>query len=110
MSYRFSVDLSALERASAGVNQVLYEFGEVSPGSLTTGSDVTGNAELSGVLGDFCSRWQRGVADLASEGQQIAHRLGYAVYAYSAYEEATRHAAAEGGTVSGEGSDPAAQG
>lgn len=101
MSYRFSVDLSALERAADGVSEVLYEVGELNLTRLPTGADVAGDSGLANVLGDFCSRWQRGVQDLASEGRQIADRLGYAVHAYAAYEEATRHAAAEGGAISG---------
>ncbi|HEX4787704.1 MAG TPA: hypothetical protein VH372_04535 [Actinospica sp.] len=39
---------------------------------------MTGDGALADVLGDFCSRWQRGVANLATEGQQIAGRLTYA--------------------------------
>lgn len=106
MSYRFSVDLPALERAAAGVNEVLYEVSELDLTHLPTGSDVTGDSGLADTLGDFCSRWERGVMNLASDGKQIARRLGYAVYAYSAYEEANRNAATENGTVAGNTPDP----
>lgn len=110
MSYSFSVDLTALERAADGVNDVLGEFAEVNLGLLAAGSGVTGDDGLAGALSDFCSRWQRGVTNLASEGRQIAERLDYAMQAYTAYEEATRQAAAEGGTVSGAVPDPGAAG
>lgn len=100
VGYRFSVDLRTLERASAGVNQVLSEIGETNITQLPAGADVSGNGGLADVLGDFCSRWQRGLQNLATEGQQTADRLGYAVHAYASYEEATRQATAEGAAVS----------
>jgi hypothetical protein len=109
MGYRFSVDLTALERAAEGVNQVLYESSQMDLTQLPSGSATVGDDNLAGVLGDFCSRWERGIQRLVTEGQQIAERLGYAVYAYSTYEDATRHAAAEGGTVAGDAPDPGTQ-
>jgi hypothetical protein len=120
MGYRFSVDLAALQRAADGVNEVLAEVGQVNLSHLPTGADVTGDGALADVLGDFCSRWQRGVGNLATEGQQIAGRLTYAARAYATYEEATRKAASEGtgaagggtaaGTVAGQASDPGVPG
>jgi hypothetical protein len=114
VDYRFSVDLTALERAADGVSDVIGEVGELNLAHLPTGSDVTGDAALTNVLGDFCARWQQGAENLAAEGQQIAGRLNYAARAYAAYEEATRKAAAggavSGGTVSGQAADPGAPG
>jgi hypothetical protein len=106
MGYQFSVDLTALEDAAAGVNEVVAEASEIRPGSMNTSSDVTGDGGLSNVLGDFCSRWQRGVQNLASDGKKVSDMLNYAQRAYTSYEEATRHAASENGTVSGSIPDP----
>ncbi|MFI9321341.1 hypothetical protein ACIGXI_16380 [Kitasatospora aureofaciens] len=47
-----------------------------------------GNHELAGTLGDFLSRWQRGVDNLTKDGQEISARLSASVKAYSDAEQA----------------------
>lgn len=106
MGYRFSVDLTALEQAAEGVSDVLGAFGGPGLTALPADTSVTGNSSVANALGDFCSRWEQGVQHLVTEGKQIADRLSYAAQAYAAYEDATRHAAAEGGTVAGNAPDP----
>jgi hypothetical protein len=109
MGYRFSVDLTELTRAADGVNEVLCEFSDLDLTRLPTGSGTVGDDGLASVLGDFCSRWERGVQHLVTEGRQISDRLNYAVRAYTAYEEANRNAAAKDGTVAGNAPDPGAR-
>lgn len=84
----FSVDLEALGLAASGISQVLAELRGQQVKDIDCGSDAFGHDRLAGTTRDFCDRWQRGVKNLAEDGQEIADRLTQTVNSYSQAERA----------------------
>jgi hypothetical protein len=81
------VDLRALQDAAAGVNGVLDDVTAQPVSGIPHDSSAVGHEALAATLSDFLDRWQRGVSNLASDGQQIAARLTANVTAYTTVEE-----------------------
>lgn len=104
MADGFRVDLFALERAAAGVNGTLDEVNKQQVSDIPHDPSAIGDGDLASVLSDFLDRWQRGVKNLAQDGQQIATRLTANVAAYVQVEQGI--AGQFTGILSGPGSDP----
>lgn len=100
----YMVDFRALQDAAAGVNGVLDDVSAHPVNGIPHDPSAVGHQALAATVSDFLNRWQRGVSNLASDGQQIAARLTANVNAYSTVEE---HVTAQfNGVLSGTGSDP----
>jgi hypothetical protein len=100
----YMVDIRALRDAAAGVNGVLDDVGESPVSSIPHNLSAIGHQALAATLSDFLGRWQRGVSNLASDGEQIASRLTANVNAYAAVEE---HLTGQfNGVLRGSGADP----
>jgi hypothetical protein len=82
MADGFSVDLPALESASAGINMTLEELSVARIDSLDGDRGAYGDDDLAGAVVDFCDRWEIGVEHLALDGQEVADRLNQCVKAY----------------------------
>jgi hypothetical protein len=82
MTDGFSVDLGALENAAAGVNTTLNDLAARKVSDLAGVAGDYGHADLASTAADFCSRWERGVENLAKDGQQVSDRLSMSVQAY----------------------------
>lgn len=87
MADGFRVDLYALERAAAGVNGTLNEVNTERVSDIPHDSSAIGNDDLASALSDFLNRWQRGVDNLAKDGQEISTRLTANVNAYTRVEQ-----------------------
>ena len=97
----FRVDLGALTRASDGIDGVLYDVGNNKVSDIKVGKSAVGHDRLASSISDFCDRWDRGVNNLAKDGQAVADRLRANVDAYDKTEKAIT------GIFSGRGPDPA---
>jgi hypothetical protein len=107
MAGGFRVDLSALEQAAAGVNGTLEEVSQRSVGEIPHDASAIGHQGLADTLSDFLDRWQRGVDNLATDGQQIASRLTANVNAYRKVEQDLHdHITRINGELQGGGADP----
>lgn len=106
MANGFEVDLSALRNASEGVNDVLGDLAGKKVSDLAPSSSAFGHEGLASTVADFCSRWERGVENLAKDGQEIAARLSYCVLVYDHAERANTASAQS--ILAGPGPDPAA--
>lgn len=96
----FKVDLGALVNASQGIDGVLYDVGNNKVSDIKIGKSQVGHDRLASSISDFCDRWDRGVDNLAKDGQAVADRLRSNVDSY----EKTEHAVT--GVFSGS-TDPA---
>jgi hypothetical protein len=85
----FSVDLDALGTAAAGIIDVLIELDSHKVEDIDCESNAFGHSKLAGTTKDFCDRWQRGVANLAEDGAQIADRLVKSLQTYQDMEDRT---------------------
>lgn len=103
MAGGFSVDLGALGDAVSGINSTIDEVQAHNVAATNCSSAAYGHDRLANTMADFCDRWQRGVQNLATDGQTIADRLNNAM---QAYEEADQKLAL---TFQGSGPDPAGQ-
>jgi hypothetical protein len=107
MADGFSVDLTALESASAGINMTLEELSVARIDSLDGDPGAYGDDELAGAVADFCDRWETGVEHLAVDGQEVADRLNHCVKAYRQVDTAV-HDRMSGLVRRSSGPDPAA--
>lgn len=87
MADGFKVNLYALERAAAGVDGTLDEVNKQKVTDIPHDPSVIGHEDLASTVSDFLDRWQRGVDNLAQDGQQIADRLTANTNAYVAVEQ-----------------------
>ncbi|MER7667697.1 hypothetical protein ABTY61_04415 [Kitasatospora sp. NPDC096128] len=88
MAEGYRVDLHALREAAAGVNGTISKAAKQRVSDIPHDESALGNHDLASTLGDFLGRWQRGVDNLAKDGQEIAVRLAASVKAYSDAEQA----------------------
>jgi len=70
MADGFSVDLPALESASAGINMTLEELSVARIDSLDADRGAYGDEGLAGAVVDFCDRWEIGVDTLQSTARR----------------------------------------
>lgn len=98
----FAVDLDALASAAQGIVGTLAELEQHQVEDIDCDAEAFGHDRLAATTKDFCDRWQRGVKNLAEDGQQIADRLVATVNTYGQAEasaiEALQAAANEGGS------------
>jgi hypothetical protein len=78
----FSVDLGALDSASSGITDTLAKLQFKKVSDLDPKKDDIGHGRLADRLGDFCSRWEIGVENLAKDAQTVSSRLNRSVAAY----------------------------
>ncbi len=104
----FAVDIGALERAAAGIDDILDEATGRRVSGLRCDQAAVGDAGLAGALQDFCSRWQRGIGNLTKDGREMAARLAVCAETYRRAEQDTRDRIANG-VLYGPGQDPAAR-
>lgn len=102
MSDGFSVDLAALASAANGINGLLAELDAHQVDDIDCDQSAFGHERLAGTTKDFCDRWQKGVKNLAEDGQEIAERLTETANAYGqlergAIDKLTGASAADGG-------------
>lgn len=102
----FHVDVGALKQASEGVDGVLQDVHAVKVSDIDPDSSTVGHDRLSGSLSDFTDRWQRGVDNLAKDGQEIASRLRDSLADYEKVERETKQKLDT--FLQGSGPDPAA--
>lgn len=108
MSGGYRVDLTALQQAAEGVNDVLAELAQKKVSDISSDKSAFGHDGLGDTVSDFCDRWQRGVDNLAKDGQEVASRLANNLDAYAHVERALKEQF--GGVLSSpSGPDPAAQ-
>jgi hypothetical protein len=96
----FAVDVAALERAAAGIDDVLDEIAVRDISGLRCDESVAGDGDLAGALAVFCSAWQRGVGSLIKDGREMAARLAVCAATYRTAEQETRDTIV-GGVVRG---------
>lgn len=108
MADGFSVDLAALEGASAGINMTLEELSVAKIDTLDGDRAAYGDDDLARAVVDFCDRWEIGVEHLAVDGQEVADRLNQCVKAYRQVDAAA-HNRLHGVVQSSTGPDPAAE-
>jgi hypothetical protein len=101
MASGFRVDLGALTEASKGIDGVLYDVSNNKVSDIKIDKSAVGHDRLAGSISDFCDRWDRGVHNLAKDGQAVSDRLRANVTAYDKAEKATT------GMFSSAGPDPA---
>ncbi|MFK0294752.1 type VII secretion target [Streptomyces sp. NPDC090442] len=89
MAGQYQVDLEALEKAATGVNGTLDEISVQKVSDILHDESEVGHEQLASTLSDFLDRWQRGVDNLAKDGQEIAARLTASAKAYRDVEEHT---------------------
>ncbi|MFG2399171.1 hypothetical protein [Streptomyces lydicus] len=89
MGEHYQVDLVALEKAATGVNGTLDQIRIKKVSDIAHEETEVGHQQLASTLSDFLDRWQRGVDNLAKDGQEIATRLTATVNAYHRVEEHT---------------------
>jgi hypothetical protein len=82
----FEVDLTSLVRAAEGVNGVItdMEYGKVA--NIGAPDADYGDGDLSGVMSDFCARWEIGVEHLTQDASEVASRLTQSAEAYAKAE------------------------
>ena len=97
----FRVDLGALTAASQGIDGVLYDVSNNKVSDIKVDHTAVGHDRLAGSISDFCDRWDRGVNNLAKDGQAVSDRLRANVTAYDKAENAIT------GMFQGTGPDPA---
>lgn len=102
----FAVNIAALERAAAGIDDVLDEVAVRDVSGLRCDESVAGAGDLAGALAGFCSGWQRGVASLTKDAREMAARLAVCAQDYRKAGQDTRDKIT-GGIVRGQGPDPA---
>jgi hypothetical protein len=107
MSGGFKVDLTALLKAAEGVNGTIADISSDKVSGIAGAQSCYGNDTLGGTVSDFCSRWQIGVQNLASDANQIASRLALSAVAYATAEK-KNIAAISGIMQRSNGTDPAA--
>lgn len=107
MADGFSVDLSALQSASAGINMTLEQLTVARIDSLDGDPHSYGDEDLADAVVDFCDRWEIGVEHLAVDGQEVAERLNQCVRAYRQVDAAARDRL-HGVVQRSSGPDPAA--
>jgi hypothetical protein len=78
----FSVDLTALGQAVSGINETLDEVETHDVSAINCSGSAYGDDGLASTMADFCDRWQLGVANLATDVQEIAARLNSNLQAY----------------------------
>ncbi|NEB05007.1 hypothetical protein [Streptomyces sp. SID13726] len=107
MADGFSVDLEALRKAATGISTTLDAMATKKVSDIDAPKDAFGHDELAGAVDDFCDRWNIGVTHLATDGSEVADRLGHCV---QSYEAAERHIqlSADGILRSATGTDPGA--
>ncbi|HEX7659610.1 MAG TPA: hypothetical protein VF444_09030 [Pseudonocardiaceae bacterium] len=108
MADGFSVDLGALEDAAAGVNKTLSDLKAHKVSDLGGSKDDYGHDDLAGTAAGFCGRWERGVENLAKDGQEVASRLSMSVQAYMRVDQAAK-GMFDGILARGSGDDPGVQ-
>lgn len=107
MATGFSVDVGALQRAADGVTGTLAQVSAESVSSITCDPAAIGYQPLSDTLSDFLSRWQLGVTNLATDGQQIVTRLQANLQAYQGVEQNLSYSFNKStAELSGTGADP----
>ncbi|MFG2530094.1 type VII secretion target [Streptomyces sp. NPDC048516] len=89
MGEHYQVDLEALEKAATGVNGTLDQISIKKVSDIEHDEAGVGHEQLADTLSGFLDRWQRGVDNLAKDGQEIATRLTASVNAYRRVEEHT---------------------
>ncbi|MDH6134729.1 hypothetical protein P3T37_004133 [Kitasatospora sp. MAA4] len=104
MGTQFRVDFQALDRAASGVNGTLDEISVQKVSDIPHDPSAIGHGKLASTLSDFLSRWQRGVDNLAKDGQEIATRLTANVTAYRKADKGVQDQFI--GVVQGTGTDP----
>ncbi|MFD7918149.1 hypothetical protein ACFV3R_02810 [Streptomyces sp. NPDC059740] len=87
MAKGFSVDLNALEQASAGVNGTLDLVASENVGDIPHEPSAVGHEALASTLGEFLGRWKVGVDNLAKDGREVSARLAHNVKAYREVDE-----------------------
>jgi hypothetical protein len=97
----FKVDLGALTNASQGIDGVLYDVANNKVTDIKIDKSAVGHDRLASSVSDFCDRWDRGVNNLAKDGQAGADRLRANVAEYDKAERATT------GMFQSAGPDPA---
>lgn len=103
----FHVDVGALKRAPDGIDGVLQDVRAQKVDGIDPGVDAVGHDKLAGSLSDFTDRWQRGVANLAKDGQEITARLRNSLAAYEKVERDTKQRLDS--FLEGTGRDPGAE-
>lgn len=107
MAGGFAVDLGALEQAAAGVNGTLDQVGRQRVSDIPHDESAIGHTDLASTLSDFLDRWQRGVDNLAKDGQEIAACLTANTNAYRAVEQGLHeHITRINAELTGIGADP----
>jgi hypothetical protein len=101
MASGFGVDLGALTSASQGIDGVLYDVGNNKVSDIRIDKSAVGHDRLAGSIADFSDRWDRGVNNLAKDGQAVSDRLRANVAAYDKAEKAAT------GMFQSTGPDPA---
>lgn len=104
----FRVDLSALTKASEGVDETLNSIAKKRVRDIVSPAEAFGHARLATTVAEFTDRWDQGVTNLTQDGQEIAGRLAHCAQVYRETDEAAR-AHLEGVVVRSAGEDPAAQ-
>ncbi|SFT09559.1 hypothetical protein SAMN05660874_05671 [Saccharopolyspora flava] len=90
MADGFRVDLDALTGASDGVRATVEAMARKKVADIDCPADAFGHDRLSGVVREFCDRWDVGVANLSDDGAEIASRLSHSVEVYRRTDEAAR--------------------
>lgn len=106
MSSGFMVDLTALVDAAKGVNGTVAAISSDKVSGIGGSQASYGNDTLGSTVSDFCSRWQTGVQNLATDASQVASRLALSAVAYAKAEK--KNVADISGIFRGSGTDPAA--
>ncbi|MEY9943117.1 hypothetical protein [Kitasatospora sp. GAS1066B] len=88
MAGDYHVDLQALTEAASGVNETLDRTCVQKVSDIPHDESAIGHHALASTLSDFLDRWQRGVDNLAKDGEEIATRLTANVKAYRNADQA----------------------
>lgn len=100
------MDVGALKQASDGIDGVLQDVQAQKVNGIDPDSSAVGHDKLTGSLSDFTDRWQRGVDNLAKDGQEISSRLRESLADYEKVERETKQKLDT--FLQGSGPDPAA--
>ncbi len=106
MSSGFMVDFRALVEAAEGINGTIAAVSSDQVSGIAGPQACYGNDALGSTVSDFCSRWQIGVQNLATDADQVAGRLALSAVTYAKAEK--KNVAAISGVLRGSGTDPAA--
>lgn len=104
----FRVDLSALAKASNGVNETISSMAKKRVRDIDCPAEAFGHDRLASTVAEFTDRWDQGVTNLTRDGQEIAGRLAHCAQIYRQTDEAAG-AHLEGIVQRSAGADPAAQ-